>query len=163
MWLYHFVLIGSDEWVLHLYLIMVSCAIFGVLLISSDLGLMLWMLPRSPKWLWIFFFWMLSVSNDFIAVITIHYSALFQSLSLSLFYVSIFYGFFHFISTSLMWLQLNQIQPNPAHPLCLPLVRPLQPNVLPLPPQIKRVLYPGQQHPLQPSAHQWQLALPRWV
>lgn len=62
-----------------------------------------------------------------------------------------------------MWLQLNQIQPNRAHPLCRPLARPRQPNVLPPPAQTKRVLYPGQQHPLQPSAHQWQAALPRWV
>lgn len=145
-------------------LVIISCAKFVVIFIPSDLGLMLlFKAPRLSKVAMTFLFWMLMVSDDLIAVIAIRDCPLLKSLSLSLFYVFIICGFFNFISTSLMWLQLNQIQPNPAHPLCRPLVRPLQPNALPPPPQIKRVLYPGQQHPQHPSAHKWQPALPRWV
>lgn len=138
-----------------------SHATFGVLFIPSNLGLMLWFkAPQRSKKAKNFLFWLLMVPDDLIAVIAIRDCPLFQSFLVLHF---IFCGFFNFIPTSLMWLQLNQIQPNPAHPLCRPLVRPLQQNVLPPPALIKRVLYPGQQHPLQPSAHQWQLPLPRWV
>lgn len=155
-------LIGSDEWVLHLYLIMVSCYIwsashfiwFGTNVVN---------VPEVSKVAMNFLF---LKAVGFRWLYCSHHHPLERFISVFIVFLvllSIFCGFFNFISTSLMWLQLNQIQPNPAHPLCLPLVRPLQPNVLPLPPQIKRVLYPGQQHPLQPSAHQWQLALPRWV